>query len=73
MLYGAAVLALAALSCSDSSSSCCDEACQIWDDCMFPTYPYEVCIEECTAAGDWCDSYIECIRGKSCQELDQCE
>ncbi len=70
ILYGAAVLALAAVGCSDSSSSCCDEACQIWAECQ---WPYNVCIGECTAEGDWCGSYIECIRGKSCEELDLCE
>jgi hypothetical protein len=30
-------------------------------------------MSQCTAEGDWCDSYIDCIRGKSCQQLLVCE
>jgi len=65
------VFALAALSCSSSgkSTTCCEEACRIWEPC----WPYETCMSACRAEGDWCGSYIECIRGKSCQQLAVCE
>ena len=65
-------LALTVLSCSGSekSTTCCEEACRIWDGC---SWPYETCMSQCTAEGDWCDSYIDCIRGKSCQQLLVCE
>ncbi len=63
--------ALATLSCSGpgKSTTCCEEACRIWESC----WSYQACMSACAAEGDWCGSYIECIRGKSCQELQVCE
>jgi len=72
-LLGAALglLALGLLSCSESTSSdCCDEACRIWAACG---WSYEACVQECTGEGDWCGSYIDCIRGKGCGQLADCE
>jgi len=66
------LLVTAVLSCSKSekSTTCCDEACKTWDRCG---WAYETCMTQCTAEGDWCGSYIVCIRGKSCPELLVCE
>ncbi len=73
LLSALAVLCLFALSCSTSpfkSTSCCEEACRIWEQCG---WSYEVCTSECRDEGDWCGSYIDCIRGKSCRDLNLCE
>ncbi len=66
------LLALAVASCSESkSTTCCEEACRIWEACA--SWSFDQCMTECRAEGDWCGSYIDCIRAKGCGQLMDCE
>ncbi len=71
-LYGMlAVVALLASACGGGkTTSNCDPACTIWKNCG--AWDYSACMSDCQTAGDWGQSYLDCLKGTSCTSLNSC-
>ena len=71
-LLSAVILLLAGPSCNSSSDTAeyCPEACAIWSTCTL--WDNDACMAECEADGDWDASYVACLRGQNCVNLEAC-
>lgn len=66
-----AAVALLAIGCGGGNSTAnCDAACTIWKNCG--TWDYDACMTDCKAAGDWSDTYLNCLKAASCESLNSC-
>jgi hypothetical protein len=70
----AAAFGLAGCSSDASTPELCDRACTAWDNCTGQQdfYPYDQCMSECAADGDWDSGYVECLeRLTACIDMEQ--
>jgi hypothetical protein len=62
--------------CGDDEASTpelCVRACEAWDACegQDDYYPYDDCMADCEADGDWDDGYVSCVEMHStCAEME---